>query len=245
MLGYDPRFRLHLAWPMWSYMQLEKYRNFQNNMRMVHQRQTDSEHNRPTAAELLRQSSYDTNTLVINESLTTPLPTFIRTGDSYFHEKELHLNTMLRYLGLPSLFITLSMAETKWEHLKELLRNTDNYDTFKPPIPCHMPFHQSIQIHEKKTSGKTVKFLDGVQLKTFLNVLNFKIEALHMCIPVRPKLLNPDEPYYKDAIEKYFCRPLTEEFENVKLKYSDYYQLYEIKSLNHQSSLKAGTDLDG
>ena len=136
MLGYDPHFRLHLTQPMWSYMQLEKYRNFQNNIQLVHQRQTDSEHNRPTAAELLRQSSYNTD-LIINGSLTTPLPTFIHTGDSYFCEKELHLNTMLRYLGLPSLFITLSMAETKWEHLKELLRSTDNHDT----LPSNHPFH--------------------------------------------------------------------------------------------------------
>ena len=82
---------------MWSYLQLEKYRNFQNNMRIVHQRQIDSEHNHPTAAELLRRSNYDTTNLVINESLTTPLPTLIRTGDSYFHEKELHLNTMVKH----------------------------------------------------------------------------------------------------------------------------------------------------
>jgi len=64
-----------------------------------------------------------------------------------------------------------------------------------------------------------------------------------MCIPVRPKLLNPDEPYYKDAIEKYFRRPLTEEFRNIK--YSDYYRLYEIKSPNYRTTRNAGIDLDG
>ena len=53
ILGYDPRFRQHPTWPMWSYLQLEKYRNFQNNMCIVHQRQIDSEQNHPTAAELL------------------------------------------------------------------------------------------------------------------------------------------------------------------------------------------------
>ncbi|RHZ81307.1 hypothetical protein Glove_122g28 [Diversispora epigaea] len=36
-----------------------------------------------------------------------PLLTFIRTGDSYFHEKQLHLNAILKKLGLLTLFITL------------------------------------------------------------------------------------------------------------------------------------------
>ena len=97
-----------VSWWTWTLRWIETKRLillWQNNIRLVHQWQTDSEHNRPTAAELLRQSSYNTDTLIINESLTTPLPTFIHTGDSYFHEKELHLNTMLRYLGLPSFFI--------------------------------------------------------------------------------------------------------------------------------------------
>jgi len=52
--------------------------------------------------------------------------------------------------------------------------------------------------------------------------------------PTHQILLNPDEPYYKDAIEKYLHQPLTEEFENIK--YSDYYQFYKIKSQNFQSS---------
>ena len=32
--GKDPRFRLHHIWPAWSYLQLEKYRNHQNNQRI-------------------------------------------------------------------------------------------------------------------------------------------------------------------------------------------------------------------
>ena len=57
-------------------------------------------------------------------------------GDSYFKEKEHHLNTMVNVKGLPTLFITLSMAESKWIHLTEILRNTDNGDT----LPTNRPF---------------------------------------------------------------------------------------------------------
>ena len=42
--------------------------------------------------------------------------------------------------GLPTLFITLTMAESKWIHLTEILRKTDNHDT----IPTNRPYHVSM-----------------------------------------------------------------------------------------------------
>ena len=82
----------------WSYLQLEKIRNHQNNQRLWKQKQTDKIHCLPTAAELIQKSVY-TDKHIINESITTTLPTFIRTGDTYFHEKELHINTMILEYG--------------------------------------------------------------------------------------------------------------------------------------------------
>ena len=75
-------------------MQLEKLGNFQNTARMHRQRSADaaSQH---SAVQLLRQSQY-TNQIIIDENKSIPLPTFIRTGDSYFKEKEHHLNTMVK-----------------------------------------------------------------------------------------------------------------------------------------------------
>ena len=78
--------------------------------------------------------------MILDEQRSMPLPTFIRTGDSYFKEKEHHLNTMVKAKGLPTLFITLTMAEHKWIHLTEILRNTDNNDT----IPTNRPYHVSM-----------------------------------------------------------------------------------------------------
>ena len=52
--------------------------------------------------------------MIIDEQKSMPLPTFIRTGDSYFKEKEHHLNTMVNVKGLPTLFINISMAESKY-----------------------------------------------------------------------------------------------------------------------------------
>ena len=40
----------------------------------------------------------------INENLTTLIPTFIKIEDSYFYEKELHLNFILRKLGFLIIF---------------------------------------------------------------------------------------------------------------------------------------------
>jgi len=141
LMRYDPRFRLHPVWMMWSYMQLEKFRNFQNTARTcIHrQRYTDSTSSRSSAisaTQWLRESNY-TNQMIIDEDKSMPLPTFIRTGDSYFKEKEHHLNTMVKTKGLQTLFVTLSMAETKWIHLREILRNSDNGDI----NPTNRPFH--------------------------------------------------------------------------------------------------------
>jgi len=43
--------------------------------------------------------------MVVDEQRSMPLPTFIRTGDSYFKEKEHHLNTMIKAKGLPTSLI--------------------------------------------------------------------------------------------------------------------------------------------
>src|SRR5207248_1031100 len=79
--GKDPRFRLHHTWPAWSYLQLEKYRNHQNNQRIFRQNQVSEIYNPPRAVDLIQRSVYN-NKPIINEQITTTLPTFIRTGDS-------------------------------------------------------------------------------------------------------------------------------------------------------------------
>ncbi|GBB97346.1 hypothetical protein RclHR1_29720001 [Rhizophagus clarus] len=134
--GKDPRFRLHHIWPAWSYLQLEKYRNHQNNQRIFCQNQISQLHGPPHASDLIQKSLYN-NKLIVNEQITTTLPTFIRTGDSYFHEKEHHVNAMINNYGLPQLFIALTMSENKWKHLKNILLRTDNHDT----LPTNRPFH--------------------------------------------------------------------------------------------------------
>ena len=49
--------------------------------------------------------------MIVDEQKSMPLPTFIRTGDSYFRKKEHLLNIMVSAKGLPTLFVTLSMTE--------------------------------------------------------------------------------------------------------------------------------------
>ena len=117
----DPRFRLDHYWPTYIYLQLEKLRHHQNTQRILRKKNVDESYRLLLAIELLQQSNYS-NAYHINEDLTIPIPTFIRTGDSYFHEKELHLNSMLQNnFGLPTLFITLSMVESRWTKLQEIL----------------------------------------------------------------------------------------------------------------------------
>ena len=152
VLNIDSRFRLHPRWLAWSYLQLEKMRNHQNNQRILRQNQADRVYRPPTAAQLIQRSSYSDRP-IIDESITTTLPTFIRTGATYFHEKELHVNTMISSYGLPSLFITLTMAESHWTHLHKILRVTDNHDT----IPTNRPLHTTLHfIHRLQQLKKHV-----------------------------------------------------------------------------------------
>jgi hypothetical protein len=151
VLNIDSRFRLNHRWLAWSYLQLEKIRNHQNNQRIWRQNQADKIYRPPTAAELIKKSTYSDNS-IIDESITTTLPTFIRTGDTYFHEKQLHVNTMISSYGLPSLFITLTMAESHWKHLHKILKVTDNHDTIPTNRPLHTTLHFIHRLQQLKNN---------------------------------------------------------------------------------------------
>src|ERR1700722_7739042 len=144
------------------------------------QKQSDKIYRLPTAAELITNSVYSGKRM-IDEAKTITLPTFIRTGDTYFNEKLLHINSMMREYRLPSLFITLTAAETKWTHLKDILKSTDNKDINPTNRPLHTTLHFTHRKKElwnhiwKKPANSNWRYLSH-----FLNVLNFKIEVHHI-----------------------------------------------------------------
>ena len=53
LLNIDYRFRLHHYWSVWSYLQLKKLRNHQNNQRFLCQHNADMAHRPPTAIEII------------------------------------------------------------------------------------------------------------------------------------------------------------------------------------------------
>ena len=71
----DPHFRLHWYWPHYSYLNLEKYRNHQNRIRLLRQFETNNE-NCPTLVDLITKSIYSDN-YIIDEIKTTTIPSFI------------------------------------------------------------------------------------------------------------------------------------------------------------------------
>jgi len=133
--GVDPRFRLSWYWPFYTYLNLEKLRNHQNRNRILKQRNTDRT-NHPTLSDILATSAY-TGRSIIDEVKTTTIPSYIRTGNTYWKKKEHQLNTIIKTFGLPQMFYTVTMAEGKWKHLHEILKKTDNGNT----IPTNRPFH--------------------------------------------------------------------------------------------------------
>ncbi|CAG8699436.1 12015_t:CDS:1 [Ambispora leptoticha] len=83
----DPRFRLHWYWPHWSYLNLEKKRNFQNQHRILSTHNVNKEHH-PTKADLISKSSYNDKN-ILDESITTTLPSSFRTASPFFKKKQL------------------------------------------------------------------------------------------------------------------------------------------------------------
>src|ERR1044071_7561800 len=75
------------------YLTLEKLRNHQNRIRILNQHNVSSSH-QLTTADFITNSIY-TGCPIINETKTTTIPSYIRTGDSYFRQKEHHINTMV------------------------------------------------------------------------------------------------------------------------------------------------------
>ncbi|GBC21999.2 DNA helicase PIF1, ATP-dependent [Rhizophagus irregularis DAOM 181602=DAOM 197198] len=95
-----------------------------------------------------RLSCVYTGRPIIDETKTTTVPSYIRTGDSYFRQKEYHINTMVQGFGLPQIFYTVTMAENHWTHLHKILSKTDNKDT----LPSNRPFHTYLHYHHRLSS---------------------------------------------------------------------------------------------
>ena len=146
LLCPDPRWRLSWYWPHYIYLTLEKLRNHQNRTRILNQRNV-SLANQLTTADFITNSIY-TGRSIIDETKTTTVPSYIRTGDSYFRQKEHHINTMVQGFGLPQIFYTMTMAENHWSHLHNILSKTDNKNT----LPSNRPFHTYLHYHHRLSS---------------------------------------------------------------------------------------------
>jgi hypothetical protein len=106
----NPVFRKDWYWPGWVYQEMEARRINQNNFRMVNNRTRQAIDGRLPQNQLLQQSVYGTFS-IINEAITNVIPGSIRTGETYFHEKEAMVNSMRQAIGLPKLFTTLTFND--------------------------------------------------------------------------------------------------------------------------------------
>src|SRR6266542_1612945 len=148
---------------IWSWRRKETFKNANRHLR---QKNADCNFAPPTAAEIICRSVY-TGKHILDEEKTSTLPSFIRTGSSYFHGRGLHLNAMITTLGKPSIFYTLTMAESRWIHLQEILRKTDNHDD----IPTNRPFHCVLHYLHRLRSVR--KYLWKKELSGWLNLLDW------------------------------------------------------------------------
>ena len=114
-------------------MEIEAICILQNNQRIVSGRTRQALDRRMPASDLLQQSIYGPWS-VINEKLTTSIPHFIRTGDTYFAENEQKTKAMLGACGTPTIFVTLTFNE-QWPAYRKIISSTGSKNTLASDRP--------------------------------------------------------------------------------------------------------------
>lgn len=127
-------FRDDHYWPAWTYMEIEAARIFQNTARLIKGQAQRSADHQYTGSQLLQPSQYGAWS-VVNEELTTTIPKFIRTGDTFFVNAEAKIRCMLQTFGIPTLFITTTFSE-RWPKYQQILQQSGNQDT----LPSNRPW---------------------------------------------------------------------------------------------------------
>jgi hypothetical protein len=122
LCSLNSSFRDDWYWPSWAYSEIEATRIFQNNMRLINNKNRQALDNRLPHHHLLQQSSYGQHS-IINETITHTIPASIRTGEAFFQGKERLVNSVLAGRGLPHLFITTTFNEN-WIEFQKILERT-------------------------------------------------------------------------------------------------------------------------
>jgi hypothetical protein len=155
-----PHYRDDHYWPHFMYMQLEQRRIFQNHSRLVHAFRRRAQTGRLRATELLQQSQYGDGP-IINEMITTTVPSSIRTGDQFFITAEAKIGAMLNAFAEPQLFVTLTFSEW-WPDYMRILADTGNRD----PTPSNRPW-EAITYYYRRLQNLKDKFLRKEHLSGF------------------------------------------------------------------------------
>jgi Helitron helicase-like domain at N-terminus len=123
--GVIPHFRNDIYWPGWMYLEIESRRIFQNSQRLIRMDKTNRERNRPTGEELLQRSMYgDWN--IVNEKITGRLPSFVRTGDTFYRAAEADLSAFVKARSLPQMFVTVTFSE-RWYEFQAIIQSAQDF----------------------------------------------------------------------------------------------------------------------
>ncbi|PKY62823.1 hypothetical protein RhiirA4_490036 [Rhizophagus irregularis] len=87
-------------------------RNHQNRTKILNQHSTFLLY-QLTAADFITNNIH-TECPIINETKTATVASYIRTGVSYFCQKEHHINTIVQGFSLPQISYTMTIAEIYW-----------------------------------------------------------------------------------------------------------------------------------
>jgi hypothetical protein len=115
LLHEDPRWRRSLRWLAFSFDMIEKHVIHSETQRVARNQAANSS-SRNTVANIL-----DSSLSYYNEKEAIPLPTALRTGDSYWNKQRANLFAFIHRYGIPHYFITLTCNEYGWKEMKKLI----------------------------------------------------------------------------------------------------------------------------
>jgi hypothetical protein len=181
LLSPDSRFRLNTTWMFYQVTTIENRRIHSNNLRLIAQRKHTIAGRPPTANDLLRQSTYG-DYYITNEQIAHSIPSFIRSGSTYFKERQHDLHAMISKFGPPSLFVTLTASEEDWDDLQEVLVKTDNGDSTASHRPVHSTIHFLNRYHYFRNKVlKNINMSSFGELRAYFSRKEFqKRQMLHV-----------------------------------------------------------------
>ena len=210
----DERFRNDWYWPFYWFDTIEKARIHAAQNVIVKEADATISGKPLTAATALESRHFDQSANEIDEMKSGFLPSSICGGKTYWRKRYLDLMHMVKKLGTPHLFVTLTANEFDWPEILEAC-DGDHHSLHAAEVTrlFFNRFHRLMQqIRSGQPFGKVSDFWYRVEYQQrgspHIHLILWLNDTSNLCqhvcstLPVRPPNLNDEQQQAFDHLEK-------------------------------------------